>query len=151
MCVVLFFSSSFLFFSSLFINELDLEIFNNGKNRVSFSSIFVKLFILLFAVDIIFLSETVTGLQTQLNSLCYAASTLKLKADMNKNSIMVFKEGGYLASREMWFYDDMKMEVVNSYKYLSIYFTTKISFAYACQDLVSRGGGGGVKLCQYTE
>ena len=90
----------------------------------------MKLFILLFAGDIIFLSETVIGLQTQLSSLCHAACRLKLTADMNKSSsITVFREGGYLASREMWFYDDMKMEVVNSYKYLGIYFTTKISFA----------------------
>ena len=29
--------------------------------------------------------------------------------------------------------------MVNSYKYVGIFFTTKISFSYACEDLVSRG------------
>ena len=31
------------------------------------------------------------------------------------------------------------MKVVNSYKYLGIFFTTKVSLSYACEDLISRG------------
>ena len=74
------------------MNELALEIINNGKHGVSFSSFLVELFTSLFADDIILLCETVTGLQTQLNSLCHAASDLKLKINMNENNIIVFKE-----------------------------------------------------------
>ena len=73
----------------LFINELAFEIMNNGKNGV-FQSSFVDLVILLSANDIILLSETVIGLQTQLNSLSHAASKLKLKVNMSNSSIMVF-------------------------------------------------------------
>ena len=54
---------------SLFINELALDIINDGRHGVSLSSDFVQLVILLFADDMILLSETVIGLQTQLNSL----------------------------------------------------------------------------------
>ena len=54
----------------------------------------MKLFISLFADDIILLSETVTGLQTQLNSLCHAASDLKLKININESNIIVFRKGG---------------------------------------------------------
>ena len=36
-------------------------------------------------------------------------------------------------------YDNAEMKVVNSYKYLEKTLTTKISFSYACEDLVSRG------------
>ena len=50
----------------------------------------MKLFILLFADNIILLSETVTGLQTRLSSLCHAACDLKLKISMNKTNIIVF-------------------------------------------------------------
>ena len=62
---------------SLFINELDLDIINNGRHGVSLSSDFVQLVILLFADDMILLSETVIGLQTQLN-IC-----LVLRQDYN--------------------------------------------------------------------
>ena len=40
--------------------------------------------------------------------------------------------------RERWVHDDCMMKVVNSYKYLGIYFSTRFSFYHACQDLVSR-------------
>ena len=71
--------------------------------------------------------------------MCHAASDFKLKINMNKSNIIVFRKGGYLASHERWFSGDMKMEVVNSYKYLGISFTTKLSFTYACEELVCRG------------
>ena len=65
--------------------------------------------ILLFADDMLLLSETVSGLQTQLNSLFSVTSRLQLKVN-----IVVFKKGGYLGVREKWFYDSCMMKVVNS-------------------------------------
>ena len=87
---------------SLFINELALDIINNGRHGVSLSNDFVHLVILLFADDMILLSETVIGLQTQLTNLFSAASRLQLKVNMNKSNIMVFRKGGYLGARQRW-------------------------------------------------
>ena len=124
---------------SLFINELALEIINNSRHRVSLSGDFVQLVILLFADDMILLSETVIGLQTQLNSLFSAASRLQLKVNMNKSIFVVFRKGGYLGARERWFYDDCMMRVMNSYKYIGIcFFFARLSFDHALRDLVSR-------------
>lgn len=53
---------------SLFINELALEIINNGRHGAILNPDFIELFIMLFADDNVLLSETVIGLQTQLNS-----------------------------------------------------------------------------------
>ena len=78
----------------------------------------------------ILLSETVIGLQTQLNSLFSAASKLQLKVNMNKSNIVVFRKGGYLGARERWVYDDCMMKVVNSYRYLGICFSTKLSSCF---------------------
>eukprot|EP00745_Piridium_sociabile_P017375 TRINITY_DN26146_c0_g1_i13.p1 TRINITY_DN26146_c0_g1~~TRINITY_DN26146_c0_g1_i13.p1 ORF type:complete len:408 (-),score=12.07 TRINITY_DN26146_c0_g1_i13:7-1098(-) len=58
---------------------------------------------------------------------------------MDKTNIIVFRKGGYLASRERWFYGNSNIYVVNAYKYLGIYFSTKLSFTFTCQDLVNRG------------
>ena len=123
---------------SLFINKLALDITNNGRHGVSLSSDFVQLVILLFADDMILLPETVIGLQTQLNSILSAASRLQLKVNMDKSNIVMFRKEGYLGARERWFYDDCMLRVVNSYKYLGICFSTRLSFHHACQDLVSR-------------
>ncbi|WP_419612590.1 hypothetical protein, partial [Thiolapillus sp.] len=97
-----------------------------------------ELFILLLADDVILVSETVVGLQTQLNSLQNAASELELKVNMNKSNIIVFRKGGYLGARERWTYSGVVLPVVNVYKYLGIYFTTRLSFVSACKDLASR-------------
>ena len=124
---------------SLFINELALDIIGNGKHGITFIPSSVELFLLLFADDIVLLSETAVGLQTQLNSLFNAASRLELKVNMSKSNVMVFRKGGHLASYERWTYGDKYISVVNSYKYLGIYFSTKLSANLLFNDLVCRG------------
>ena len=100
---------------SLFINDLALEIINNGRHGLSLNSDFVQLVIQLFADDMILLSETVIGLQTQLNGLFSAASRLQFKVNMNTSNNEVFRKGWYLGAIERWIYDGCMMRVVNSY------------------------------------
>ena len=57
---------------------------------------------------------------------------------MTKSNIIVFREGGYLAATERWFYDGSVLPVVNVYKYLGIYFSTRLSFTYSCKCLTSK-------------
>ena len=97
-----------------------------------------KLFILLLADDVILMSETVVGLQTQLNSLQHGPSELDLKVNMNKSNIIVFRKDGYLGARGRWIYDGVVMPAVNVYKYHDIYFTSRLSFVSACRELASR-------------
>lgn len=124
---------------SLFINELALDVIEKGRHGVRFSIDVFELFILLLADDVSLLSETVVGLQTQLNSLACAAKRLGLKVNINKSNIVVFRKGGYLAARETWRLNGSIMPVVNVYKYLGILFSTKLSFSATCKDLASRG------------
>ena len=123
---------------SIYINELAMEIINNGRHGVTFPSGMLELFILLLADDIVLMSETIVGLQTQLNSLQRAALNLNLKVNMNKSNILVFRKGGYLEVREKWFFNGSEMQVVNAYRYLGIYFSTKLSFSTACKDIASK-------------
>ena len=76
---------------SLFINELALEVIQNGRHGASFINDYFELFILLLADDAVLLSETVIGLQTQLNSLQRASSSLQLKVNMSKSNIVVLE------------------------------------------------------------
>jgi hypothetical protein len=123
---------------SLFINELALEVIRNGRHGVTLTLDAFELFILLLADDVVLLSETIIGLQTQLNSLCRAARSLCLKVNMDKSNIIVYRKGGYLGARERWVYDGVVMPAVNAYKYLGIYFSTKLSFVAACRDIASK-------------
>ena len=123
---------------SLFINELAKEIIKNGRHGVNFYRDTLELFILLLADDIALLSETVIGLQTQLNNLHRSSLSLGLRVNLDKSNIIVFRKGGYLSARERWFLGGINMSVVNVYKYLGIFFSTRLSFAFACNDLVSK-------------
>ena len=51
---------------------------------------------------------------------------------------MVFRKSGYLAAKERWFWDDQKLEVVNTYKYLGLIFSTGHSFTAAIEDIAIR-------------
>ena len=121
---------------SLYINELAIDLIRNGRHGVYFDVF--ELFVLLLADDIVLCSETVVGLQNQLNILHRAACKLHLSVNLGKSNIIVFRKGGYLGEKEKWFYDGKIMPVVNAYKYLGIYLTTKLSFSAACRDLASK-------------
>ena len=57
---------------------------------------------------------------------------------MSKTKIIVFRKGGFLAANEVWRYGDEEIEVVNSYKYLGLYFTNKLSLTQAVGDLAAK-------------
>lgn len=105
-------------------------------NMVPLFLVSFDLFILLLPDDVVLLSETVTGLQIQLHNLQYAANALKLKVNMNKSNMMVFRKGGHLGVRERWTYDCVMMPVVNVYIYLGI-LSTRLSVVTYCRDLAS--------------
>ena len=92
----------------------------------------------MFADDIL-LSETSIGLQNQLNILYRSSEKLQLKETFDKSNIIVFRKGSYLSAHEKWFCGKNRTEVVNAYKYLGLYFTTKLRFSTACSDLAARG------------
>ena len=133
---------------SLFINELTKEVIANGRHGAQFTTDILQLFILLLADDIALMSETVIGLQIQLNSLNRAATRLQLRVNMSKSNIIVFRKGGYLGSREKWSYNGTVMPVVNLYKYLGIYFSTRLTFNPACKDIASRAKRAVVNIMQ---
>ena len=103
------------------INELATEIIQNGKHGITLSPELIQI-LMLFADDVVLLSYTVIGLQQQLNILRDTAKKLGLVVNLQKSNMVVFRNGGHIAAREKLFYDGMKLEIVNQYKYLGVIF-----------------------------
>jgi hypothetical protein len=123
---------------SVFINELARNIINNGKHGIQLFPDIIELFILLFADDIVLLSDTIVGLQNQLNELSIQATELDLHVNTDKSNIVIFRQGGYIAKSEKWFYKGENLMVVNCYKYLGLYLTTRMTFAKAIDDMATK-------------
>ena len=132
------FTSSF----SLFINELTKDIIESGKHGIQLAPDLIEFLILLFADDVVLLSDSVFGLQTQLNVLFNTAKHLGLIVNLDKSNIVVFRNGGHLALNEKWCFGNEKLEVVNMYKYLGVYFTTRLTFSPTLNDLADRARKG---------
>ena len=134
---------------SLFINELAFEIIQKGQHGVQFLPNDIEIFLLLFADDIALLSSTVIGLQNQLHSLHSAAYKLSLEVNLGKSKVMVFRKGGYLSAKEKWFYGTDQLEIVNSYRYLGLIFSTRLSFRIAtCGEHLIKAKRGTIEILQ---
>ena len=97
------------------------------------------MFLLLFADELALLSTTIVGLQTQLTNLYESAQRLKLTVNLEKSKVVVFRKGGYLAGREKWWFGPDLLEVVNTYKYLGLTFSTRLSFRTALEEAAVKG------------
>ena len=113
---------------SLFINEMYNEFKSSNVRGIQLFPDLTEIFLLMFADDIGLISDTVTGLQKQPNILHEYCRDFKLKVNINKTKIMVFKRGGGLSKKEHWSYGGILLEVVKGFTYVVIYFTHRLSF-----------------------
>ena len=98
----------------------------------------VQILIMLFADDVLLTSYCVAGVQRQIDVLKHFAHNFSMTVNMSKTKIIVFRKGGFLAATEVWRYDDEEVEVVNCYKYLGLYFSTKLSLTQAVGELAAK-------------
>ena len=118
---------------SFLIDELE-----RGKHGIQLLPRETELFLLMFADDIALLSSTPVGLQNQLKVLYEVANRLGLLLNLEKTKIVVFRNGGYLARAERWYYGGELVSVASSYKYLGLKFTTKVCLNRISEDSVVR-------------
>lgn len=98
----------------------------------------IQVLILLFADDVFLASYCPKGLQQQIDILKQFSDKFEMNVNLEKTKIIVFRKGGFLGEREKWKYGDAYINVVNSYKYLGIHFTTKLSLTCAVDELASK-------------
>lgn len=75
----------------------------------------LKVFLLLYADDIIIFSPDENGLQKGLDVLHGYCLRWKLKVNTNKTKIMIFRSGGILRRNILFMYDGKPIEIVKSF------------------------------------
>jgi hypothetical protein len=131
---------------SFFINELATEIRENGRFGIQLTPSIVQILILLFADDVILSSYCARGLQCQINILREFAERSAMTVNLSKTKIIVFRKGGFLGHNEKWWYGKEEIEVVNSYKYLGLHFTTKLSLTQTISELATKAKARTVQI-----
>ena len=133
---------------SFLINELASHIITNGVHGIQLSHDAIELFLLMFADDLSLLSFSPVGLQGQLNNLHRFSAIYGLQVNLDKTKIIVFRNGGYLSRSEQWFYGQHRIDVVNTYRYLGLDFTTRLSLNSATENLTIKAKKCVVEICR---
>ena len=84
------------------------------KGTESFDIGMLKLYILLYADDIVIFAETSEGLQYGLDNLADYCKKWKLTVDIDKTKIMIFRKGGNLVRDLSFNYEGKLLKLLES-------------------------------------
>ena len=127
--------SPFLF--SLYLNDFESFLMKKGGKSIDIGMI--NLFLILYADDTVIISDSAEGLQRQLNALYSYCADWKLTVNVSKTKIMVFRNRGKLNEREQWFYNGIRIEVVNTFNYLGLLFYYNGKFTITEKLIANQG------------
>ena len=124
---------------SLFVNDIEEEFINSGCKYIELNDAqldnFIRLLILMYADDTIILADSESNMQTALHSLQLYCEKWKLEINCTKTKISIFSRGKTNPNRYNFLYSGRKIEIVDSYKYLGIEFTSTGSFKSTIESL----------------
>lgn len=109
--------SPFLF--AMYINDLESSLLHSGCG-IDVGQLHLPL--LLYADDVILLSDSKEQLQRSLDVLYNYSNKWKLKINTTKSKVMVFKKGRQRVN-EQWFYGDQEIMKTKSISYLGVMLT----------------------------
>ena len=112
----------------LFIADMPKAIRSGYENIYAVRAGDKKLEMLLFADDIVLMSEKEEGLQRMLNRLEKYCKKWDLEVNVEKTKAMVFRKGGRIKKREVWKYDGSIIETVKEFNYLGVIFKSNLKW-----------------------
>jgi len=131
----------------MYLNDIEEYFMTNGFEGVDIGML--KLFLLLYADDIVLFSESEQGLQYGLDLLEQYSDKWKLQVNINKTKVMVFRKGGRLSKNVNFRYKGELLEIVDNFKYLGIVYTVGGSFNATYEALHGQALKAGFRLKCY--
>ena len=121
---------------AVFINDLANEI-NMTQCGVSVSEQMISL--LMYADDIILISDSQEGLQTQLDTLNKWSTKWSLSINVDKTKVIHFRKASDPCSTFNFHLGDNTIDIVNSYRYLGLELNETLDYTYSAQILSDAG------------
>ena len=114
--------SPFLF--SIYLNDLEAELETKGMEGLDIGTL--KLFILLYADDIVLFGNSADELQKSIKILEEYCQKWKLTVNTSKTKVIIFRNGGRLPNGLTFTYKCTEIEIVSKFSYLGIVFTVGV-------------------------
>ena len=134
--------SPFLF--SMYINDLEETMFLKGADCITVESL--KIFLLMYADDIVLFSESADGLQKNLDILKMYCAKWELTVNTKKTKVMIFQKHGRISKKHKFIYDGIELEITNAFSYLGIVFSPNGLYNKAQRQLSQQGNKAMFKL-----
>lgn len=94
--------------------------------------------VLMYADDLILMSESKEGLQSCLNNLNVYCSKWNLKVNIDKTQIMVFNKSGRLLLKNKFYFGSNELKLTQEYKYLGILMKPSGVFSHSVKQLSNK-------------
>ena len=120
---------------NLFLSDLP-DIFSDSCDPVNLHGTLLNC--IMFADDLVLMSETAEGLQACLNNLNEYCEKWGLRININKTKIIIFNKGGHAFSRYKFYLNNVTISIVQQYCYLGIVFSSSGNFGPACKSLYDK-------------
>ena len=122
----------------LFIGEFVDMLHQAGCTGIYINEQAPNIMILLFADDVALCGDSIGRLNEMIKTLENYTEKWGMKVNMDKTKIIVFRRGGKLKKNETFSFMKHKIDIVNEYKYLGIFFTTKLKWSKATTTLAQQ-------------
>jgi len=121
----------------MYLNDLEEHFIVNGLEGTDLDMF--KLCLLLYADDIVIMSETEEGLKHSLFLCEKYSDRWELTVNATKTKVMIFRKGGMVKRNIRFKYKGHVLEIVSKFTYLGIGFTTGGSFNTTFEMLAAQG------------
>ncbi|XP_078659029.1 uncharacterized protein LOC144904189 [Branchiostoma floridae x Branchiostoma belcheri] len=118
---------------NLYINDLVKELDNSECMPPALHNLYVSC--LLYADDVVILSESDKGLQSALNRLSSFCDKWKLRVNLKKTKVVIFNKAGRCFPKQKYYFENNTIDSVPSYCYLGLTLTSLGSFTLTKKQL----------------
>ena len=120
----------------MFLNNIEDQFIHSDFEGLDIDMF--KLFMLLYADDIVIFANNAEELQLGFNLLSDYCTRWKRKVNVSKTKKKIFRKGDALPRNLVFMYEHQVIEIVKTFKYLRIVFTTGGSFSEAQNALAGQ-------------
>ena len=120
---------------SLYVNHFESEYLKSNCKSFDYGEL--NIFLLMYGDDMI-ISQSVEGLQNELNTLSNCARSWGLKVNIKKTKV-VFRKNLRLYDYEKFHIDDSLIEIVNTFNYLGLHLNYNGKYRVAEKQLAEQG------------